>query len=180
MQTRAWIFLPLFCVAAGACSISCSTSHREHSVVTVISVTADAQIIINSNDDGAYIQVLSQSGIGHADLEIISETVPKRLILQFHLQGLEELRFVYGESVVTGSISSTESNRVHQSVHASGGKPEIITSKSSYWMPMRLVSQDTTQIKIPLQDGYIEIEAPEDFLKSKHRRFSIHWVDFFR
>lgn len=149
-------------------------------MLKTISIKQDAQIIIDRDDDIAHIQVLSQSGIGHADLEITSEKLPNRLILQFHLQGLEELRFVYNETVVTGSISSTGSNSVHQSVHTSGGKPEIITSNSSYWMPMRLVSQDTTQIKIPLQDGYIEVEAPDDFLKGGHRKFSIRWIDFFR
>jgi len=32
--------------------------------------------------------------------------------------------------------------------------------------------------KIPLRDGYIEVEAPEDFLQSGARKAAIHWTDF--
>jgi hypothetical protein len=149
-------------------------------MLKTISTTQDAQLIIDDRDEVTRIQVQSKSGIGHADLEITSEKLPERIVLQFRLRGLEELRFAYGKTVVTGSISSTDSNKIRQSVGASGGRQENITSGSPYWMKMRIVSSGTSQSKIPLRYGYIEVEAPEDFLKGNYRKFSIHWVDFFR
>jgi hypothetical protein len=97
------------------------------------------------------------------------------------LRGLEELRFAYDSIIVAGSISSTNPNQIRQSVQQGGGKstPELIAANSPYWMPIRIVSPNDS-VKIPLREGYFEAEAPPDFITGKHRKFSIHWIDFYR
>jgi hypothetical protein len=152
-------------------------------MIKVIFHQEDAQIKIAVEGDRAAIQIFSQSGIGQASFEIVSEELPKKLVMRFYLRGLEELRFAYDETIVTTSLSSTGENDIRQSISRAAGQPlsaQIIMPDSPYWMKMRVVSSDNFRPQIPLQNGYIEVEAPEDFLKGRHRQASLQWVDFFR
>jgi hypothetical protein len=47
-------------------------------------------------------------------------------------------------------------------------------------MNIRLVPAAGSPATIPLQDGYIEVEAPRDFLASGQTKFAIRWIDFYR
>jgi hypothetical protein len=129
------------------------------------------------------IEIFSESGIGSAVIEVTSEVSPKKIIMRFHLRGLEALRFSYDENVVTASLSSTSVPQIRQSFSRAGERPikeTAIAADSPYWMKMRVVSSDGAHDKIPLQNGYIEVEAPEDFLKNWHRQAAIQWIDFYR
>jgi hypothetical protein len=157
---------------------TCQTPQGQ-TMIKVISQQDDAQIKVGTEGERAFIQIFSASGIGQAGFELTSRKLPRRLVMRFYLRGLEELRFAYGETVVTASLSSSGEPEIRQRVSKAGERPveaQTIAADSRYWMKLRVVSQS----KIPLQDGYIEIEAPEDFLQSGIRQASIRWIDFYR
>jgi len=148
-------------------------------MIKVISHKDDSRFHVRVDGDKAIIEIFSESGIGDAAFEFIDQPMPKQLAMRFHLRGLEELRFAYGETVVTVALSSTGDNDIRQSMNRAGGEPattQALTETSPYWMKLRVASRD----KIPLREGYIEVEAPKDFLQSGARQASIRWTDFYR
>ena len=171
---RYWLLLDAAMIFMGAI---CQTSQRDQAMIKIISHQDDARLQTCVNDDDAIIDIFSASGIGQADFELVSEQMPKRILMRFHLRGLEELRLAYGEIVVSASMASTGEQGIRQSMSRAGEKPvEALTSNSPFWMKMRVTSRD----KIPLREGYIEIEAPADFFTSGARKASIDWIDFYR
>ena len=135
----------------------------------------DARLAVTVEDGRAVIEVFSASGIGGAELEIDSAVLPRQILLRFHLRGLEELRFAYDDAVITASLSSAAGRQVHQSFSSAAAPAEAIASGDARWMKIRLVPP-----ALPLQQGYIEVEAPQSFLSGGHRRMTIHWIDFYR
>jgi hypothetical protein len=169
----------LFAVTIRLLLMTCHPSLQSAAMLKAISNKADARIKVSMSQDTARVDIFSESGIGNADIEITSKALPQQIVFRFHLRGLEELRFAYGNTVVTASLSSSEQHEVRQSLSRTGEMPiesQVLASNSTYWMKVRDVSLD----KIALQDGYIEVEVPEDFLVSGIRRASIRWIDFYR
>jgi len=152
-------------------------------MIQIVSQNEDAQIKVDVGKDSALIEIFSPKGIGQAEFEIVSQDLPKKILMRFHLRGLEELRFAYDETVITTSLASTGENDIRQSIKRKGDQQiaaQAIMPNSPYWMKTRVVSPDNSRPQIPLQNGYIDVEAPEDFLKGGHRKASIHWIDFYR
>jgi hypothetical protein len=173
--------IALFCLAAVTCLVSCSASPQERVTINVVSHKQDAQITIDADGERAVIQIVSPSGIGNAEFEITSRTLPKKIVLQFHLRGLEQLEFAYDKTVVIGSVSSAQGNVIRQYRRDSGSnEAQDVLPNSRYWMKIDLVAQAGSAKTIPLQNGTIEVEAPEDFAQGQHRRFSVQWIDFYR
>ena len=139
----------------------------------------DAQLTADVSGDVATIQIFSQGGIGSADVEIVSATLPKRILLQFHLRSLERLRFTYNKTMVEVSLPQGEGVDPSESVTREGGQAlsEPITASDPEWMDVRVVANHPT---IPLKEGYIEIEVPRSFWTNDGHRFSIQWIDFYR
>ncbi len=163
--------------------ISCGSSQQNEIMLKVNTARPDARINVVADGETAVIDIFSESGIGSAVFEVTSETLPKRIILRFNLRGLEELRFSYDETVITASLSSANAPQIRQSFSRAGETPikeTVIAADSPYWMKMRAVPSDGAPAKIPLQHGYIDVEAPEHFLKGEHRQAAIHWIDFYR
>lgn len=156
----------------------CKTSHRHAAMVKIVSHKNDARLQIRQEQGAAIIDIFSESGIGEAAFEFIPDSLPSKILLRFHLRGLEELRFAYGETVISAAISSTGQHEIRQSLSQAGERPmEALTTSSPFWMKLRVVSREP---KIPLRDGYVEVEAPQDFLSSGARNATIHWIDFYR
>ncbi|MDZ7361732.1 MAG: hypothetical protein ONB46_13545 [candidate division KSB1 bacterium] len=157
----------------------CQTSQRQQTMLVVTSHKDDVRLQTRVTDGAVLIEIFSESGIGHADFELAAGQTPKRIVMRFYLRGLEELRFAYGETVVTASVSSTGEHGIRQSMSRAGEKPveaKTLASNSPFWMKVRVASRGKT----PLREGYIEAETPEDFLQSGARQASIQWIDFYR
>ena len=169
-------FLPLSGAAILLCGTACKIFQHREAMIKVISHKDDSRFHVRVDGDKAIIEIFSESGIGDAAFEFIDQPMPKQLAMRFHLRGLEELRFAYGETVVTVALSSTGDNDIRQSINRAGGESVATQAASPYWMKLRLASRD----KIPLREGYIEVEAPEDFFASGARKISIQWIDFYR
>lgn len=157
---------------------ACETFHRPAAMVKIVSHQNDARLQIQMEGETAIINIFSESGIGEAALEFIPDSVPQKILLRLHLRGLEELRLAYGETVVSVAMASTDDHNIRQSVRQAGEKAvETLTANSPFWMKLRVVSHAQ---KIPLREGYIEVEAPADFFASGARNATVHWVDFYR
>jgi hypothetical protein len=164
-------------------SAACGSSPQNEIMVKVNAAKPDTRSRVKVDNDNALIEIFSESGIGSATIEVTSEALPKNIIMRFHLRGLEALRFSYDETVITASLSSTNTPQIRQSLSGVGETPikeTAIAADSPYWMKMRVVSSDGAHDKIPLQNGYIEVEAPEHFLKGGYRQAMIQWIDFYR
>ena len=149
------------------------TTDRPDNVVTVV---------VSDNADSATVEVRSQTGIGSASVASTSRHVPDGLRLRFYLSGLEELRFSYGSTTVLVSVSSAPGNEVRQAVTQGppGAVAREIRPGDDFWMTTRIVGEDGRPASVPLTNGYIQVDAPEDYLRSGQRAFAIHWIDFYR
>jgi hypothetical protein len=139
----------------------------------------DARVTVSADTQLTVVEIFSPSGIGGAQAEITSAALPQKIVLRLHLHGLEQLRFTYGNTTVTASLSSTGDHGIQQSFQDSGPE-QAITASSPYWMNIRIVPANGSPATIPLQNGYIEVDTPADFLARSQTKFAIQWIDFFR
>jgi len=186
--------LLMSCAAATVVLMACGSPDRETSPLNaaptpepvtfnVDTERPDTRITVDADTDQAILQVFSTSGIGGANAEVASTVLPRKIVLRFHLRGLEELRFAYGDTVITATVSSADGNTIRQSYRGGGQNSEqeqSIVEASPYWMPIRIVPRVGASATPAPQEGYIEVEAPADFMAHSQRNFSIHWVDFYR
>lgn len=137
----------------------------------------DAELTTVQAGQTAIIQITSDSGIGRADVEIVSGDYPRQISLQFHLSGLERLRFAYATTLIELSLSAGDAALPHETVTHDNGSAQLIAADSPYWLNARSVSAEQLG---GTPAGYIEVDLPPAFLSAQARRFSIEWIDFFR
>ena len=171
---RDWLLLGAASICMGAI---CQTPQRSPAMLKIVAQKNDAQLQVHGSDENVAVDIFSASGIGQAEFEWLSPEMPKQLVMQFHLRGLEELRFEYGEIVITASIASTGERGIRQSMQRAGEVPvHALTPSSPFWMKIRVASRNP----ISLNERFITVEAPEDFLTGGARHVTIHWIDFYR
>jgi hypothetical protein len=148
----------------------------------IVPHSQDSRVTAELAGEEAIIQIFSDGGIGSADVAVISGKLPKKITMQFHLRGLERLRFAYNQSIVEVSLSNGEGSNPFEAVVREGNATvsEPITPDSPYWIKVRLVPSNASPATIPLQEGYIEVEVPPSFWAEQNRQFSIQWIDFYR
>ena len=159
--------------------ISCQSSvNSSSSQIEVKTDHKDAQISVITEGNTGAIDVHSEAGIGRGQVDLVSGQWPERVILRFHLSGLEGMKFHYGDTTVSVSINS--SDHVIQSVTTSDENQRPVSQESSHWMPVRIVTPNGIASTLPLADGVIEVEASRDFLDGDFTGFALEWVDFYR
>ena len=94
--------------------ISCQAGNPNVPVFEIKSFKPEDQINIQIIDRTALVEIYSQSGIGQAAVNLKSGLMPAKLILRLYLKGLENLRFIYGQTAISISISSTGNHEVRQ------------------------------------------------------------------
>lgn len=145
----------------------------------VTPLKGDPRVTISATRQILLIDIVSPTGIGGVEIDKTSGEWPPKITMRFHLKGLEDLQFAYGDKVVKVSVSSNGSGAVQESVIISG-KEMPIAQDSPYWMNVTILAKDGTPGEIPLQDGTIEVDAPADFLQSGLAKFTTQWIDFYR
>jgi hypothetical protein len=144
----------------------------------------DNQLLLTVADDTAYFTIESKSGIGEATVLRVAGLPLERVVLRFHLRGLEGLHLVYGDTTVHLSLSSVAGGQVTQGVapaHARGAEESPITPESADWLHTEIVSvSGEEQPSLPLENGYIEVQLPSRFLTEHQTSFSVRWIDFYR
>jgi hypothetical protein len=137
------------------------------------------EVSVSVQGEAAIFAVHSQSGIGSAAVELLSGAPPRSVVLRLHLQGLEQFRLLYGETVLTASVSSSDASSISQSIASSQGGEQQIAPGSPFWLDVRVVSPEG-EPRLPLEQGYFEISLPEDLLRDGRTSFSFEWIDFYR
>jgi hypothetical protein len=170
------------CLAASVALTACGSSGGGRVTLNVAPDRPETRITVAADAEQAIVEVFSPAGVGGAGVEITSATFPKKIVLRLHLRGLEELRLAYGNTVVRASISSDGGNSIsqHQIGAGASAAQQPLSATSPYWMPIRIVPAGTAPATIPLQDGAIEVEAPQDLIAGGQTKFAIQWIDFYR
>jgi hypothetical protein len=151
-------------------------------VVTATPTRLDTRIEVTQTPTQTLLDVVSPSGIGEADVRLTEGTRPARLVLRLHLRGLEQFRLIYGDTIITAAVASVGKPVISQQRGsiAAPTSEEALSASSHFWLPMRLVTDAAAQARIPLENGFFELEAPSDFLTGEVRAFRFEWIDFFR
>lgn len=137
------------------------------------------QINIKYENGVTTFEIHSPTGIGTAKFDLESGSMPQKLILRLHLEGLEGLRLVSSQATIAASGSSSDVfNVTGQSVIAAGNEFSI-TPIDPLWVKVEIVSGQADK-KIPLEEGYFEIAVPKEFIRSAGNSFEVHWIDFYR
>ena len=174
-------------LVGGLIFTACGTGERPIAVtpssqpaITVIPGGDDVTSEVALQDDELLIDINSESGIGSATIVIPDESRPAKVILRMHLSGLEQLQMAYDDLVIQASVDSTPPYNVRQRVREEEGEL-VIDDTSPYWMDIALVSGDAeVPAKIPLEDGYFEVDVPENFLMGGYEEITLSWIDFYR
>lgn len=144
----------------------------------------DNQVHLTVADETAIFTIESARGIGQATIQRVAGPAPKRILLRFHLRGLEEMRLVYGDTATILSIASVGDGQVFQTLapaHDPQAQEQPITPDGLDWMQTRIApDSDEGKPSLPLENGYIEVELPNRFLLERHTTFTLRWIDFYR
>lgn len=136
------------------------------------------------NNRTAVFEIFSPGGIGEAEIKLVSGAPPEKLLLQFYLKGLEELRITAANTALLISVSSHGDFAVRQSIRTEDNDSaswKLLDAGSEYWTDVRIVNgEGKAGNEIPLQNGYFEAALPEHFIKNKIFVFSLRWIDFYR
>lgn len=164
----------LFLLLSSLMLASCGAAAPSY---TITPTKPEDTITYQYANDTASFDITSQSGIGGARVVRTLGNMPKRVLLQLRLKGLESLKFRFADAEVDVSTSSSGAPVVRESARLNGVAEMEIAPESEYWMPTEIVSVSET---VPLADGYFRVELPRAFYASDAREFLIEWIDFFR
>ena len=160
--------LALSCIillSLAACAPSPASSER--ATYTAVPLKGDPGITFSTTGEMLLIDVTSPAGIGSAAIEKTSGQWPGKVVMRLHLNGLESFTFQYADTRIDVSVSSHADKAVHE-VYTQPGKTGTVSAGDPYW------------IAVTPGEGYFDLEAPGDFLKSGEDKFTIEWIDFYR
>lgn len=144
---------------------------------SVESIRGGEAIEIEQADSGLILSVRSRSGIGRAIVVRQVASWPMVVKVRLHLKGLEAFRISAGKQGVGVSISSGNSESVRVHLMSEGREGPQLTKESPLWVNVKIVARDK---KIPVKDGYFELELPQALFRDNPAKISLHWIDFYR
>lgn len=130
----------------------------------------DNVVTATAEGDRLLVDVQSASGIGNAGVRAAEGTLPPVAVMRFHLAGLEQMTFAFGDVVVKLSIPSSGDQPALQSV-VEAGQESPITPESPYWMEVT---------RPAAADGVFEVISPPAYAASPPANFTVGWIDFYR
>jgi hypothetical protein len=160
--------LVLSCLAV-LCLAACapSSASNERATYKAVPLKGDPVITFSTTTDMLLIDITSPTGIGSATIEKTAGQWPPEVVMRLRVRGLESFKFRYADTTIEVSVSSHGDNAVHE-VYEQPGKMGVVISGTPYW------------IAVTPGEGYFDLEAPADFLKSGENKFTIEWIDFYR
>jgi hypothetical protein len=144
-----------------------STAAHERATYTAAPLKGDPRITFSATADELLIDITSPTGIGSTTIEKTAGQWPAQIVMRLRVKALESFKFHYADTVVDVSVSSHGDYAVREVFEASG-KMGTASAGDPYW------------IAVTPGQGYFDLEAPADFLKSGENRFTIEWIDFYR
>jgi len=114
-------------LAIGLISSACDSQERvvaatEMSApsITIIPGKDDVQSEVTLQDGLTIVDIVSESGIGSAEIRYPTQPQPESIVLRMHLGGLEDLQIKSRESTIQASVSSIHPYPVLQSIVTQG------------------------------------------------------------
>jgi hypothetical protein len=163
--------LALLVTLAGCTSVPAAAAPRYRAVA----VQPGDDVTFGGNSDDVTIDITSERGLGSVEIERLGPP-PKTLTVNFHLAGLEELRFSWGDTRVFVYVASSDGS-VREEVSLGAQQATSIDSTSPHWTPVRIEADSP---KIPLENGFFAATASPSFLQDAPQRFTLQWIDFYR
>lgn len=148
-----------------ACAHSSASS--QGATYTAVPLKGGPGITFNTVGDVLLIDVTSPTGIGSAAIEKTSGQWPGKIVMRLHVKGLESFTFQYADIRIGVSVSSHGDNAISE-VYEQPGKTGTVSAGDPYW------------IAVTPGEGYFDLEAPADFVKSGEEKFTLEWIDFYR
>ncbi len=130
--------------------------------------------------DGVLFSIYSRRGIGRATLTPASGAWPSRVAFRLYLKGLERFRVDNGRYGVITSISSLPPHGVMCELIRYGEKAVFLKEADPLWFPAVLIPAEGADLRVPLENGCIEVRPPKALLEESPDALEIQWVDFFR
>jgi len=161
----------LFCLCVSA---------SEPKPLRIVTQRADDRVETSFAEGLAVISIHSPTGISHASVQRSSDHWPKKIILRLYLRGLEGLHIASAQVDLDMSISS---HNCEQSAQLSKDQhePQPIDANSPYWTEIRIVGKDGQRAtKIPLFEGFFELELPQILFATNPEAVFVRWIDFYR
>ncbi|MCP4356502.1 MAG: hypothetical protein GY796_00595 [Chloroflexi bacterium] len=173
MMKYVGFFLLLFLI-----SCTTETANEEPLQVNITPKSEGDRVEMEVDGETTVFNIYSQTGIGSADIERITGSWPPTIISRFHLNGLEEMRLVVGDTAVTLNLSSS-GGRSSQTL-TQNGVTSTITPDNPYWMDVTISNADGSPGTVPLKEGTIDVSLPPALFDKSPDSFSLNWIDFYR
>lgn len=180
-MTRANFYLRLgvllATVLAGGIVAACATPPAAAPAAPEFQIATDKpDNLVTATADGGrlLVDVQSASGIGSAGIRAADGEMPSTVLMRFHLRGLEQMTFAFGDTIVTLSVPSGSDGPVLQSV-VEAGQERPITAESPYWMDVTKPAPADGSA-----DSVFEVTSPPAFSDAPTASFTIGWIDFYR
>lgn len=168
-----WLSVLLATVLAGGVLIACAAPPAAAPATPGFQIATDKTdnvVTATAEGDRLLVDVQSASGIGNAGVRAAEGTLPPVAVMRFHLAGLEQMTFAFGDVVVKLSVPSSGDQPALQSV-VEAGQESPITPESPYWMEVT---------KPATADNLFEVTSPQAFTASPPANFTVGWIDFYR
>lgn len=157
---------------------ACAPKQLKPPVFQVQTIKPDDRVAFTWQNEAAYFDIESPSGIGEAYIVRTEGDMPKIVVLRFHLRGLESLQLRFDTHQIQISLSSQSDQTLLERARLNQAENEsVLTSNSEFWVPLEIIAETKT---IPLTDGFFQVLMPRAFYAEKPREFSIDWLDFYR
>ena len=140
----------------------------------------DDRLTVSVEQQRTVLTITSPSGIGGATVERTGPQWPQPLIVRLRLSGLESCTVSNGRITLQAAVTShgDHARRLHV---IEAGKEKPIGQGSPYWTEIKLVGAGGKPAgKIPLKDGYFEMELPKALLQEQPKSLNFGWIDFYR
>lgn len=160
----------------GGILAACAASPASGPAVSEFQIATDREdnvVTATLHGESLLVDVQSASGIGSAGVRAANGELPPAVLLRFHLRGLEQMTFAFGDAVVKLSVPSGGDRPVIQSV-VEQGQESPITPQSPYWMEVAQTAADGAA------DTVFEVNPPQAFANAPTANFTIGWIDFYR
>lgn len=145
----------------------------------VESVGAGDALTVTVENSVTQIDIISERGIGVAQIRFPQTTAITLIVVRFHLQALEQASFDNGQTRLEISLSSNPPYTVSQTLITDAGA-ESINADDERWAAVVLAPDEDAAPSIPLQGGYIVVTLPAGFVDEEISHLALRWIDFYR
>ena len=150
----------------------------EESQFEITTKRADDMVDVEVKNASMVFSVHSPFGISQAVIESTSGNWSDFVILRLHFKGLESFKVSNGKVTLEAAVSSQDGQ---VRLWKDGKEDSPLDFKSPYWTEIRMIGKDgKTETKIPLEEGYFEIQLPKALFEDNPKAITISWIDFYR